>query len=126
MAEKDKQSIIRMQMGERIRREREAIGMSRSEFAERIGVSEKTVLHIETGGQGTTVYRIIEIADVLNTTTDYLLRGYRDTIMKSEEEEEARKAASIVMKAPPEERKALIEALDGIFNYGRKIKNPRT
>ena len=123
MTMKEKQHIIRMEMGERIRREREAIGMSRNEFAERIGVSEKTVIHIETGGQGTTVYRIIEIADVLNTSTDYLLRGYRDTIMKSEEEELAEKAAEYIRKAPAGEKKIMLEMIDDVFNYARRIKD---
>ena len=126
MIDEKEQNKIRIGMGERIRKERDAIGMSRSEFGNRIGVAEKTVKHIEEGGQGTTIYRLIEIAEVLNTSTDYLLRGYRDTLMKSEEEELANKAADYIRNAPPDERKPLLEAMDGIFNYGRKIKNPRT
>ena len=125
MTEKEKRNVIRMEMGERIRREREAIGMNRAEFAERIGVSPKTVIHIETGGQATSVYRLIEIADALNTSTDYLLRGARDTIMKSEEEELAEKAAEYIRKAPPGERKIMLEMMDDIFNFGRRMKNAK-
>ncbi len=110
-----KQKIIRMETGERIRREREAIGMSRRQLAEIIGVSEKTVVSIETGEHGTTIYRIIAISDALNTSIDYLLTGYADTVMKSEEEALAMKAAEYVRKAPPDKRRKLLEAMNAIY-----------
>ena len=117
MAETDraKQKIIRMETGERIRRERVAIGMSRRQLAELIGVSEKTVVSIETGEHGTTIYRMIEIADALNTSLDYLLRGYADSLMRSEEEVLVAKAAEYIRKAPPEKRKRLLEAMNAIY-----------
>ena len=125
MADRDKakQKIIRMETGERIRREREAVGMSRRQLAEIIGVSEKTVVSIETGTHGTTIYRMIEISDVLNTSLDYLLKGSRDTITKAEEEYLAGKTEELFDKVPPEQHKVVLEFMETMFLFIRRFKD---
>ena len=101
MADKEWKDIntIRMETGERIRMERESIGMNRQQLAERIGVTERTITNIETGEHGTTIYRMIAISDVLNSSLDYLLKGERDGITKSDEEEIAAQTVEFIKRS---------------------------
>lgn len=63
-------------VGERIRQTREAYGMSQAELARRVGISATSMYQMEAGiiadPKGS---RILAIARVLRTTTDFLLGG---------------------------------------------------
>ena len=68
-------------IGERVRKLRENLRISRKEFAEIIGVAENTLISIELGARGISVDTLIKLAKSLYTTADYLLfgkTGYED------------------------------------------------
>lgn len=67
-----------MDIGERIKRRRESLGMTQSELAKRVGyASRSTVNKIEKDGRGISQDKIIAIAKVLKTTPSYLM-GWED------------------------------------------------
>ncbi len=114
---------MRIEIGERVRREREAVGMDRSAMAERLGVSEKTIKNIETGVTGTTIYRMIDISDILHSSLDFLLRGERNELMRSEEKRLAEKAACMIHRVPAGEKKILLEMMVAIYGGMGKIRD---
>ena len=67
-----------MTIGERIRRRREALGISQEELAHRIGYKSKSSINkIELDVQQLRQSKIKQIADALETTTDYVM-GWED------------------------------------------------
>ena len=69
-------------LGTRIAERRKAIGISQLEFAEKIDKSTAFVSRLERGKKGPSLETLIQIADVLNTTPDELLK---DNLPKTEE-----------------------------------------
>ena len=70
-----KQLYDRAAAGLRIRGCRERLGISRQEMAQRIGKAEKYYADIERGYCGMSLDTMIDIADSLGLTLDYLVRG---------------------------------------------------
>ena len=62
-------------IGNRIRRQREFLGFTREEMAERIDVTTKFCSDIELGLKGMSVPTLCRIAKVLGLSTDYILFG---------------------------------------------------
>ena len=63
-------------IGTRIRLYREIKGLSQEEIADRVHVTERHIRSIETGTKGASLSLMIELANVLETTVDELLRDY--------------------------------------------------
>lgn len=66
-------------VGERIKLVRVKAGLTQSELAERIDASVSQIYRIENGKSGHTVDKLVEIAQILDVSTDYLLLGKDDT-----------------------------------------------
>lgn len=66
-----------MYVGYRIKKLRTALGMSQSELADRVGISQPTLSHLEKTPGASTKY-IDAFAEALNTTVRYLLEGVAD------------------------------------------------
>ena len=62
-------------IGKRIRQIRESQGKTREQIAEVAEISPQFLFYIETGQKSMTVKTIVNLANSLNVTTDYLLRG---------------------------------------------------
>ena len=60
-------------IGQRIRKHRKMNNLSQEELSEKIGISPTHMSHIETGGTKLSLPVLVEIAKVLNVTTDALL-----------------------------------------------------
>ena len=60
-------------IGNRIRSIRLQRNMTAEVLSERIGLAEVTLRHIETGANKTSLQTILNIADALDISTDYLL-----------------------------------------------------
>ena len=58
---------------QRLKKCREALGISKMEAAKRIGVSQPTYLRYESGQRTPSIQVIKEIASVFHTSADYLL-----------------------------------------------------
>ena len=74
-------------IGERIRRARQRLGWNQSELARQLGKPRQHLSLLEQGKQIPTARLLIDLAETLEVSTDYLLgRG------KAEDEEEAHPA----------------------------------
>ena len=62
-------------IGHRIKELRISLGFTQKSLAERVGVAQNTIAQYENGKAKTSIDVIIILAEVLQTTTDYLLRG---------------------------------------------------
>ena len=62
-------------IGKRIRQIRESQGKTREQIAEVAEISQQFLFYIETGQKSMTAKTIVNLANSLNVTTDYLLRG---------------------------------------------------
>ena len=70
-----KQLYEKSAAGRRIRRRRETLGITRHEIAQKIGKAEKYYADIERGYCGMSLDTMINIADCLGITLDYLVFG---------------------------------------------------
>lgn len=61
--------------GKRIRGLREDKGYTQEKLAEEIGMSQKTIAAIEKGKKGTTIDTLVAMADVLESSLDYIVAG---------------------------------------------------
>lgn len=82
MTSKEQSAKLNYHLGQRVRALRENLKLTRKDMAERLGISEYFVVEIESGRKGVSNVTLCKLAEVLCTTTDYLLTGrsgYTDT-----------------------------------------------
>ncbi|MCR4641135.1 MAG: helix-turn-helix domain-containing protein [Lachnospiraceae bacterium] len=72
-------SQLYWEMGERIRSKRLELSLTQEQLSEKIGVSNKHLSEVERGNDRLSYDRLLLLCDVLDCSTDYLLRG-RSTI----------------------------------------------
>lgn len=96
-----------IQMGKRIRTQREILGITREELAERIGVSPRFCYDLEMGLKGMSVTTLSNLVDTLGVSADYLLFG------ESAENQGCATGISLIESCPPEKR----EYLNKIISY---------
>lgn len=75
-------------VGERVRREREAQGIERKAFAERIGMGYSTLAELERGGMQTTT-KLRVIAEALGVSQKWLETGRGSKLPTADEPEDA-------------------------------------
>lgn len=66
---------LNMDIGKRIRAQREALGYSRELLAEIIEISSRFLADIELGTKGMSFQTLIRLSETLHVSTDYLLLG---------------------------------------------------
>ena len=62
-------------MGKRVRKQRQLIGLTQQELAERIGVSTSFVGHVERGTREASLETLVALSNALGVGVDYLLAG---------------------------------------------------
>ena len=62
-------------MGKRVRKQRQLIGLTQQELAERIGVSTSFVGHVERGTRKASLETLVALSNALGVGVDYLLAG---------------------------------------------------
>lgn len=62
-------------IGERVKQARLARGMSQAELAEKLGLSDAYISKIELGKNAMTVTVLVKLSDILDVSTDWLLRN---------------------------------------------------
>ncbi|MCR4430462.1 MAG: helix-turn-helix domain-containing protein [Tepidanaerobacteraceae bacterium] len=70
-----KREIYCRAIGQRIRSEREKMGLSREEFAEIVGLSDYYVGQLERGERQMSLTVMVRIANCLHVSLDYLIFG---------------------------------------------------
>lgn len=68
-------TLDKISMGEKIRRKRESLHMTREQLAEALDVSCKFVSDIECGSKGISLKRFCTLIQVLDISADELLLG---------------------------------------------------
>lgn len=64
-----------VETGQRIKELRLSLGFTQKELADQIGVAQNTIAQYEKGNAKTSIEAIVSLANILQTTTDYLLLG---------------------------------------------------
>jgi len=64
---------VRHVLGERVRRQRMALGLNQTELAEQTAIPIQVLSRLEHGRQSIYVERLVELAQALRVSTDYLL-----------------------------------------------------
>lgn len=109
------------QIGEKIRRKREELGMTQEELSKKLGYKNKsTIAKIETGINDITQSKVCDFANVLNTTIAYLM-GWEDEngfAALSEKENEQTKSSRTTYKDLP-----LTEKEEQLLEYFRLLNN---
>lgn len=67
--------MINKEMGLRIRKQRELLGYTREELAEKLDVSSKFCSDIEIGAKGMSIDTLCKLSKELLLSTDYILFG---------------------------------------------------
>ena len=62
-------------MGNRIRKQRELLGYTREQLAEKLDVSTKFCSDIELGVKGVSIQTLAKLTELLNLSADYILFG---------------------------------------------------
>lgn len=78
MATRKSNKHLNLALGQRIRTQRENLGMTRKVLAECIDRTEHFLTNIELGKQGPSLDTLTKLAKALYTTTDYILLGRTD------------------------------------------------
>ncbi len=82
-------------IGNRIRKQREYMGLTREAFAEKIDITPKFCSDIELGIKGMSVPTLCRISNTLNLSVDYILFGTKTDEFDSP-------AITMLRKCPPE------------------------
>jgi transcriptional regulator with XRE-family HTH domain len=97
-----------VQVGARIRKARDAQGLSQEQLAERLGVTKGLVSQYETGLTSVPSKRFSQLAEVLGVSSDWLLTGGEpDEQTKAQTKAELEGLMILRAMAPDEQRRAL-------------------
>lgn len=75
LSSKSENAKLNFVFGQRVKLLRENLNLSRKALAEMLDISDMFLTQIELGQRGVSNVTLIKFADVLCTTTDYLLTG---------------------------------------------------
>lgn len=70
---------LNISIGNRIRISRENVGLTQEELAEKLNLSAQFISTIERGVAGASLATIIRLCEVLNVSSEWLLRGLKAT-----------------------------------------------
>ena len=68
------------ELGEKIRNQRERLGLTQNELASKLGVSAQAVSRWERGQNAPDIAVLPQLASMLKVTTDWLLSGFRENL----------------------------------------------
>lgn len=84
--------------GERIKKLREEKGYTQESFAKEISISHRTYSGIESGAHSTSIDTFVEIAQVLETSLDYIILGKENTNLSIDIPEEKKELAWKILR----------------------------
>ncbi len=90
--------VLLPEIGQRIKQARQAKGMSQMELAEAIGISVSFLSNIEVGKQSMNIRTLIAISDILDVSTDWILRNDTRTSTSITAEEIARELEGCTLR----------------------------
>ena len=84
--------------GKRIKNLREKKGYTQESFAKEIEISHRTYSGIESGAHSTSIETLVEIAQVLETSLDYIILGKEKDDLSIDIPEEKKELAWKILK----------------------------
>jgi len=84
--------------GMRLKHLRKKRGYTQESFAKEIGISHRTYSGIESGAHSTSIETLVEIAQVLETSLDYIILGKENNVFPINLSEEEKKLAIKMLK----------------------------
>lgn len=93
-------TLDRLAVGVRIREQREKLFMSKKDLAEKLNISLRFLVEVESGSRGVSLNKLMMLAQILEVSTDYLLFG-------SGEKSSEQVFSHIIENCPPSKREAL-------------------
>jgi transcriptional regulator with XRE-family HTH domain len=103
-------------LGERIRKERLSLGITQEVLSEKAGISVSFLGQIERGERKPSLETVINIANSLDVTVDFLLADSYRTAAKSLVDE----LAYLVRETPEKDIKTVIEVTKTILRENKK------
>lgn len=122
-------SLNLLEIGSRIRDERENLGLSREKFAELVSLSSFYIGQIERGDRGMSLETLIKISATLKVSTDYIISGKtyasrNNLIMESIEDyykgeiaEEVKELLNLLSKVPKEKTHLITDIIKLILPH---------
>ena len=74
-----------IEMGRRIRKQREFLNLTREELAGQLEVSSKFIADIEYGEKGVSIKKLYLLTQVLDVSADYILAGEENVLVEGTE-----------------------------------------
>lgn len=92
--------------GKRIKKLRNTKGMKQEEIAEEVGIAQSTYARIEFGKKGASIDTLVALAQVLETTLDFIVIGKEEVISTVE---------TMLVDYPEEKKLMVVKILKGIM-----------
>ncbi|MBQ7012508.1 MAG: helix-turn-helix transcriptional regulator [Oscillospiraceae bacterium] len=99
------------EMGSRIRTQRELLGYTREQLAEKLDVSTKFCSDIELGVKGVSIQTLAKLSELLSLDTDYILFGESD----KDDSVELNMLSMLCQKCPEASRKELLTIVNAFI-----------
>jgi transcriptional regulator with XRE-family HTH domain len=111
-----------MDLGEKIKTRRKALGLSQGELAEKVGINATHLSRLETGKYQPSLEVLRKLSEVLAVSADYLLKEDAET---PREVQIANKPLAerirLVDSLEAEDQKALIQVIDSMLTKKRML-----
>lgn len=103
---------VNIEIGQNIKRCREAAGLTQESFAELVGLGVKHISAIECGAVGVSIPTLMRTCKVLSVSSDDVLFGRPDAAELGERSHEIQLMTSRLSRLPANEFEAIKELLD--------------
>lgn len=110
-------NLNNMEIGERIRRIREGMFMSREKFSEMIDISDVFLGQIERGEKSLSLKTLSSITSYTGVSADYFLYGNDSNDLT------IKKINRILKKSSPDTVEFIYNIIHSIYSYNKKINN---
>ncbi len=100
--------LNKAEIGERLRKQREKLKMSREELSEMMGITSKFLSDIEFGNRGFSLEKLLLFSEYMQLTTEYILFGIDPSINN-------RIFLQSINNCPEEKKEFLLSIIDKII-----------
>lgn len=106
---------LNVEIGARVKRYREAAGLTQEEFAELVDLGDKHISSIECGAVGLSLTSLKQICTILSISADVLLFDSNDAAEQTEREYEIQLLTARLSLLPPNKFKVAKSIMDRVF-----------
>jgi len=114
-------------VGDRIKKRRKELGLTQMDIKEKTGISSGNISDIEHGNRLPAATTLVQLAEVLDCSIDYILIGPPFATEHGENSfigESAQQLLSLFYALPPDEQEELLMIAQIKVNKGKRAKSP--